>query len=213
MPFPDAITRFFVSPEERDEQPATDLAAAFFEADPVLPSIATERGTIAVRRVVGLHEGERALADLWTPAGFSGLLREHLPSLCTDLQRPSLEADAAFVEAIEAGSRREGSQVSFVAVPGVQWGQDEDGAIFVSFPGGADAQRILRMVRARLPFDRHLLVHDIDPSKPDAVAFEPAKAIGFRNEGSTLVMKIPADHELFETLEQVDGPGVNWKFG
>lgn len=215
MPFPAAISRFFAPPHEQANYPATDMTAALFAADPLLPSIETGRGVVEVRRAVGLYEDERALFDLWTPQGFLGCFSQRDASLCTEITRASAAADASFVSAIEAGSQREGSQISFVAVPGVQWGQDESNAVLVEFPGGAHAQRILQMIRARLPFGKHLLVHDIDPEKSDAVAFEPGEGeISFRNEGSTLIMSIRPDHDLFESFAQAaDGPRVEWKFG
>ncbi len=215
MPFPAAITRFFAPPAEQANYPQTDMAAAFFVSDPLLPSIDTGRGIVEVRRAVGLYEDERALFDLWTPQGFLDCFTQRDAALTTGIQRPSMAADASFVSAIEAGSERDGSQVSAVAVPGVQWGQDENNAVLVEFPGGEYARRILQMVRARLPFGKHLLVHDIDPEKSDAVAFEPGnEKIAFRNEGDTLVISIRPDHDLFETLVQAaDGPRVEWKFG
>ncbi len=214
MPFPDAITRFFAPPGERSSYPDTAMNAVFFADDPLLPSIETPRGSVTVTRAVGLYEGERSMMDLWTPEGFLGCLRERNPGLVTSIDRDPYTDDASFVSAIEAGSQEDGSQVSFVAVPGVQWGQEEDNTLVVGFPGGEHAARILRMVRARLPFGRHLLVHDIDPEKPDAVAFEPGPGLGFSNDGNTLIISIPADHELFATFEQVgDAPGINWRFG
>jgi len=215
MPFPTAITRFFAPPHEQANYPQTDMTAAFFVAEPLLAPIDTGRGVVEVRRAVGLYEDERALFDLWTPSGFLDCFAQRDASLTTDIERSSLATDTSFVSAIEAGSQRDGSQVSFVAVPGVQWGQDENDAVLVEFPGGEHARRILQMVRARLPFGNHLLVHDIDPEKTDAVAFEPGDGeISFRNEGSTLIMSIRPDHDLFETFAQAtDGSRVKWKFG
>jgi len=215
MPFPDAITRVFAPPEERGNYPDTAMNAAFFVEDPLLPEIATDHGSVTVRRAVGLYPGERDMLDLWSPEGFRACLVARNPQLVTAIDRAHYTSDDAFVSTIRAGSRKDGSTVSHVAVPGVLWGQDEEThALTVSFPGGAHAERILEMVRARLPFGRHLLVHDTDPAKTDAVVFEPAGALGFRNEGRTLIMSMPADHELFGTLEQHgDAPGINWKFG
>lgn len=215
MPFPAAISRFFAPPHEQANYPATDMTAAFFAADPLLPSIETGRGVVEVRRAVGLYEDERALFDLWSPQGFLESFAQRDPSLSTGIDRGSLAADASFVSVIEAGSQRDGSQISFVAVPGVQWGQDENNALHVEFPGGEHALRIGQMLRARLPFGNHLLVHDIDPEQTDAVAFEPGEGtLGFRNEGSTLIISIPADHELFESFgAAADGQRVKWKFG
>jgi|GEM_PF-1857083 len=214
MPFPDAITRAFAPPEERDNYPDTPMNAAFFADDPLLPRIETEHGNVFVRRVVGLHGDERDMLDLWTPEGFLDNVVARDAALVTSIDRASWCSDAAFVAAIEAGSQKDGSRTGFVAVPGVQWGHDEEHALFVSFPGGEHGRKILRMVKARLPFGRSLLVHDTDPEQRRAVAFEPGKALGAQRDGDTLVLSMPADHELFATFEQVgDGPGVNWRFG
>ncbi|MEM6296238.1 MAG: suppressor of fused domain protein [Myxococcota bacterium] len=214
MPFPDAITRFFAPPAERESYPATELNAAIFAVDPRLPAIETPRGVVEVRRVIGLRDVERHLLDLWSAQGFLGTLATRDPDLATVLDRAPYTEDAQFVATIREGSRREGSQVAYVAVPGVAWGQDENNALHVQVPGGAYAAQIHAMVQARLPFGRHLLVHDLDPERSDAVAFEPGDAVGFRAEGDTLVMTVPADHPLFDALVQAgDAPSVKWTFG
>jgi len=213
MPFPGAISRFFAPPNEQQMLPATDMSAAIFVDDPMLPKIWTPRGTVDVRRAVGVYADERQLMDLWSPAGFASQLGARNPHFATAIDRARLTADPAFVAAIEAGSRREGSQVAYVAVPGVQWVSGDEG-LEISFPGGADAATIHRMVQARLPFGRHLLVHDTDPDKPDAVVLEPGDAIAFRNEGATLIMTLPADHPLLNSFaEATDAPAINWSFG
>ncbi len=213
MPFPGPITRFFAPPDEAGGFPDTPMSAAVFADDPLLPSIYTRRGVVNVRRVLGLYTDELQLMDLWSPVGFTAGVAARDPDLRTDIARTRWTADPEFVAAIEEGSRREGSQVSYVAVSGVQWSSDDEG-LRVRFPGGADALRIRRMLRARLPFGRHLLVHDIDPDIADAVAFEPADDVGFRNEGATLVVSIPAEHELFDTFTRAaDAPHLEWKFG
>ena len=190
------------------------MTAAIFVVDPRLPAIETPRGTVEVRRVVGLYEVERQLLDLWSAQGFLGTAATRDPNLATILDRTPFTEDPQFVATIREGSRREGSQVSYVAVPGVAWGQDEHEALHVQVPGGAHARQIHSMVKARLPFGRHLLVHDLDPEQTDAVAFEPGDAVAFRAEGSTLVMTVPADHPLFDSLLQADdAPTVTWKFG
>jgi hypothetical protein len=70
------------------------------------------------------------------------------------------------------------------------------------------------MLEARLPFGRHLLVHEIDPDNADAVAIEPGPELAFRNDGATLIVTMPADHPLVDSFTQVDdGPYLTWKFG
>jgi hypothetical protein len=214
MPFPDAITRFFAPPHERDSYPYTAMNAAVFAVDPLLPSIYTPRGVVQVRRVVGVFADELQLMDLWSPAGFVQAIAARDPRLATDLERPSATTDPRMVELIEQGSRTYGSEVPYVAVPGVGWSHDDDDGLQITFPGGPHALRIHRMVRARLAFGRHLLVHDLDPEQTAAVVFEPADELTFRNDGDTLVVGIPADHPLFDTFAQVgDGPSVSWTFG
>lgn len=212
MPFPDAITRFFAPPHERGNYPDTRMSGAVFAVDPRLPTIATAHGVVHVRRALGVFADELELMELWSPAGFVETFASRDPQLVTDIGRRSAAEDAMVVARIEDGSRRQGSGVGALAVPGVAWSSDDDG-LKVTFPGGPHAQRIHRMVRARLAFGRHLLVHDVDPQRPDAVVFEPADALAFRNDGDTLVVSIPADHPLFDTFAQVgDGPSVRWTF-
>ena len=212
MPFPDAISRFFAAPAERGQLPDTEMNAAIFVDDPALPKIWTPKGTVDVRRAVGVYGDERQLMDFWSPAGFASQLAARDPNLVTAIHRARLTADPTFVAAIEEGSRRDGSDVSYVAVPGVKWESGDEG-LKLSFPGGPHAVTIHRMVQARLPFGRHLLVHDTDPDNRDAVVLEPGDAIAFRNEGDTLIMTIPADHALLGSFSQVgDGPAVNWNF-
>ncbi len=214
MPFPDAITRVFAPPEEHADYPDTEMNSAFFVADPLLPGIENDKHKVTVRRVVGLYDDERALLDLWTPEGFRVCLQDRNPAFLTTIDRAHFTEDASFVSTIEAGSQKDGSQVGFVAVPGVDFGPDEKNGLFVSFPGGEYATQIHRMIKARLPFGRNLLVHDVDPEKRKAVAFEPSGRLHFRNQGETLVVEIPADHELFDTFAQAtDGPGITWRFG
>ncbi len=213
MSFPDAVSRFFAAPQEQDQFPDTPMSAVIVAGDPLLSSIATERGDVEVRRVVGIHEDERALLDLWTADGFLGLVAQRDAALGTAIDRGSWADDPTFVSTVEEGSRKDGSEVSAVAVAGVRWWQDADKTLHVTFPGGAEARRILAMLEARLPFGHHLLVHDVDPEKRLAVAFEPGDALGFRNEEDTLVVRIPPGHELFDSFAQVgDGPSVEWSF-
>lgn len=212
MPFPDAITRFFAPPHERSSYPNTLMNGAVVAVDPLLPSIYTTRRVVHIRRALGVFADELELMELWSPAGFVQTISSRDPQLATDVGRRSVAEDDSFVEAIEQGSRRHGSGVAALAVPNVAWSSDDTG-LRVTFPGGTHAKRILRMLRARLGFGRHLLVHDVNPAKTDAVAFEPADALAFRKNGDTLVVSIPADHPLVESFAQVgDGPSVRWTF-
>jgi hypothetical protein len=213
MPFPQSITRFFAPPHEAGDYPDSEMKAALFADDPILPSIYTPRGVVNVRRVIGLYPEELDLMHLWSPAGFTSAIAARDPQLRTEITRPRYTSLADFVTAIEQGSQREGSLVPYVAVPGVRW-ESDDAGLRVRFPGGEHAQRIYRMLRARLPFGRHLLVHDVDPERDDAVVLEPGAALAFRNDDATLIVTLPADHALVETFAKVgDGPQLTWNFG
>lgn len=209
MPFPAAITRFAVDPAGAASMPATAMDAACFVVDPALPSIATAHGEVQVRRALGMHPDELELMELWSAEGFVEAVLAVNGTLTTDVDRPSYTQVPAVRDAVEAGSRREGSRFGYVAVPGVHWGEGDEG-LFVVFPGGAHAARVARMVRARLPFDRHLLVHDTDPGNPLAVALEPSEEIRAEVDGPTLVLGLPPRHGLFGTLLDASDEGVRW---
>ncbi len=209
MPFPAPITRFAVAPAEQGQMPDAPLNAACFVEDPALPRIETPHGAVEVRRAIGIHPDEVELMELWSTAGFVSAIARRDPTLATDLARPSYVHDAAVRAAVEEGSARDGAAFSYVAIPGVRWAQ-EGGGIVAHFPGGAHAARIHRMLRARLPFGRHLLIHDIDPSNPLAVAIEPSPQTGLRVEGPTLVLSLPMEHPLLTTLENASPQGIRW---
>jgi hypothetical protein len=212
MPFPKAITRFFAPPHEASSYPDTGMTAALFADDPALPMIYTPRGLVRVQRVVGLYPDELDLMHLWSPAGFTSALAARDALLRTEITRASLTGDAAFVAAIEHGSENEGSQVPYVAVPGVRW-EDDDAGLRVRFPGGEYARRIHRMIAARLAFGRHLVVHDTDPEHPDAVVLEPGPELAFRNDDATLIVTLPAEHSLLDTFAKAgDEPALSWNF-
>jgi hypothetical protein len=213
MPFPGPLTRFALSPAAANEAPDTRLDAAFFVRDPLLPSVKTPRGDIEVRRAVGLDAAERELMEPWSTAGFAQLFTDVSPTLVTDIVRATRSADASFVAKLAEGSRREGSQFGFVAVPDVGW-ETVDGGFTVRFPGGHHARRIHSMLQARLPFGRKLLVHDVDPEQPLAIGFEPGEHLTFQQQEEVLVVTVPRDHPLLSVFgEAPDAPEIVLNLG
>jgi hypothetical protein len=213
MPLPDALTRFAVAPEEREAFPATEMNTAIFAQDPLLPRVSTPTGEIEIRRVIGLYPEELQLAELWSIHGFAGALQRVHPDLEVDVGRVSLLDDADFVANIEAGSQREGSSVGFVAVPSVQWGETQDGRLAMHFPGGEHGARVARMIAARLPHGRHLLVHDTDPDNQSAIAFEPGEGMQARIDHEVLVLSLPADHPLIVDIASAPPEGLTITLG
>ena len=102
-------------PIRRDDPTALDCLA--FAADPELSAA----GGVAFLQAVGIAEAERVLMRRWDGHAFLALLAERLPLLVTDLSRPSLADDAAFVAEVEAGVARDGSNTNELALPGLGW--------------------------------------------------------------------------------------------
>jgi len=209
FPLPSSITTAPVAPADRSGMPRTPMNAIALTVDPDLPFIETKKGRVEVRRVVGLHPDERELLEPWSAAGFVELLATRDPHLVTDIGRASKTTDREFVTAAERGSARDGSAFGFVAVEGVDW--SFDGKRYVArFPGGAEARRIDRMVKARLLHGRHLLVHDFDPERTRAVAIEPSEALGLREEGDVLVIELPRDAPHLNAFSSAGAAPVEW---
>src|SRR5581483_8250163 len=99
--------------------------------------------------------------------------------------------------AMDDGARREGSQFGFVAVNGVRWERVGNG-FRVTLPGGNEMVRIHRMIQARLPHGKHLLVHDTNPEQPLAVALRPSDHLGLGVDGAVLVIDVPADGSILD---------------
>jgi hypothetical protein len=199
FPFFKPISRVAFAPADRMSVPHTEMDSVAFAVDPNLPFVETPRGRLEVRRVVGLFPDERERMEPWSAQGVLDLLAQRSKDLVTDIGRGSSTKDPAFITACEEGSKRDGSRYGFIAVEGVGW--EQQGAEYVvRFPGGHDAQRILRMVGARLGHGQHLLIHDVDPDQPHAVVLTPGKALQVRAKGNDLVIQLPLDFPLFSQL-------------
>ena len=170
-----------------------------FIADPALPFVETQRRPAPLRRVVGLFPDERERIEPWSATGVLDLFAQRDKELSTDIGRSSYTKDPAFIAACEAGSARDGASSGYVAVEGIGWDKHSTEYV-VRFPGGHDAQRILRMVRARLGHGRHLLIHDVDPDRAHAVVLTPGPSLKVKEQGDDLVIQLPVDFPLFSEL-------------
>ena len=199
FPFFKPISRVAFAPEDRMSVPHTEMDSVAFTTDPDLPFVETPRGKLEVRRVVGLFPDERERMEPWTAQGVLDLFAQRSKSLPTDIGRSSYTKDPAFIAACEAGSAKDGSRYGYVAVEGITW-ELQGKEYVVRFPGGHDAQRILRMVKARLGHGQHLLIHDVDPDRQHAVVFAPGKQLQVKQNGNDLVIQLPLDFPLFSEL-------------
>lgn len=199
FPFFKPISRVAFAPADRMSVPHTEMDSVAFTADPDLPFVETPRGRLEVRRVVGLFPDERERMEPWTAQGVLELFAARNKELATDIARGSYTRDPAFIAACEAGSARDGSRYGYVAVEGIGWEQQGQEYV-VRFPGGHDAQRILRTVKARLGHGQHLLIHDVDPDQQRAVVLTPGKGLQVKQKGNDLVIQLPLDFPLFSQL-------------
>lgn len=199
FPFLNLISRVPFAPADRRSVPHTGMDSVAFAVDPDLPFVDTPRGRLELRRVVGLFPDERERMEPWSAQGVLELFAQRSRSLVTDLGRGSYRKDPAFIAACEEGSKRDGSRYGSVAVEGIGWEQ-QGPEFLVRFPGGHDAQRILRMVSARLGHGQHLLIHDVDPDRKHAVLLTPGKALQVQQKGDELVIQLPLDFPLFSQL-------------
>lgn len=192
LPLFESIARAPMVPEHRSSQPPSQLTAVAVTRDPSLDTITTPRGTVELRRIVGLTQDELELLETWSCAGLLDLIGTRDPTLGTDLDRPSWTTERELVAEVQARSEREGSDVPAIALPGVRWSR-VDAGYEVRLPGGAAGPRLARMIRARLGHGRGLLVHGPDPIPMSEVALEPSERWRAREQGRVLVVGLGAD--------------------
>ncbi len=192
--------------------PATRMDSVVLTEDPLLPTVMTPRGPLAVRRVVGILPDERDLMHLWSATGLIDQLAMRSAALTTDVTRASLASDPSFVAAMTAGSAREGSQFAFVAVPGVSWTDEDDGSVSITFPGGGHGRRIRQMIEARLPHGKHLLIHDSDPDQRLGVVLRPTAVPEVNIDGEIVEVCLPPDSPMLRMFATADDAPVGWRF-
>jgi hypothetical protein len=194
-PLPAAV----LGPNRPPSEPDTHLTAVAVAADPVIPRVETPRGPVEIRRLYGLSNLDLEMIETWSCAGFMDLVRRRDPELVTDLGRSEWRADRAFVQERDDRARKEGATAGALVVPGLRWQGTGDGYRVV-VPGAHHALRIARMMQARLPFGRNMLVHDIQVGPGTAVAIVPGTAMAVRANQETLELVLGAETMLGEAL-------------
>ncbi|WP_027346313.1 suppressor of fused domain protein [Hamadaea tsunoensis] len=148
----------------------TVIRAVTFTDDPELATIDTSNGRLTFLQVVGITLAEYAAIESWDAPGLLAALAPKLPLFVTDLARPDLAEDPDVAAAIEAGVRRDGSSTGGLYVQEATFAADDAG-VRLTFGANA-APRIGRILTARLPFGRGLLVE----SSTGAVGLQPGDA-------------------------------------
>jgi len=177
MEFGESITRAAMAPAEKAAMPDSPMHAIAVVDDPVLPG---------ARRAYGLLPDEHVLAEPWSIAGLVGEIARREPTLTTRLGRGSWCGDPTIVQAVQAGTAREGSSTGALVLPGLRWEPAEDGFL-VQMPSGAPALRFCALARARLGFGRNLLLHDVEPAARSLIGLAPSEQPYARVHGDGLL--------------------------
>lgn len=184
-------------------EPDTAIRAITFADDPELGVIDTPHGRLRFLQVVGLTLEEYATIEQWDAAALLRALAPHLPLLVTDLARGTLTDDAAVAAAIADGVRRDGSSTGSMYVHEASWESGPAAATTLTFGANA-AARVGRVLAARLPFGRGLLVDGPN----GAVGFVPGERVAVvdRGEGfAEIQVPPPVLADLAAALRPVAG--------
>lgn len=206
------ITHLGIPPDARAEQPQTELEGLLVGVDPLIPSVSTPHGEIEVRRLVGIHPEELGLVRRWNGKSLWQEVERSMPDLTCALGRPSLLGDTDFAQRTEARVAEEGSSLGVLFVQG---GFQQDGdAVVLSLPGGPDAKMVAEVLKARLPFDRPLILRG--PPEYGPVVFEPADEFAMALDEDGFVVQGQLDHPAYQaiiTSLESDAPRITIRFG
>ena len=184
----------------------SDIRAVAFVDDPELGPIDTPHGRLRFLQVVGLTTDEYAVVERWNSERLLAALVPYLPLLVTDLDRDGLTGHPAVAAAIEEGVRRDGSSTGFLFVDDARWRVEQgvDGPLTTLTVGAAPAPRIGRVLAARLPFGRALLLR----SRESGIGLRLGDGFAVTEEGNGILgVDLPqaALAELAEVLRPVAG--------
>ncbi|MEE6261323.1 suppressor of fused domain protein [Plantactinospora sonchi] len=187
----------------------TLIRAAAFDTDPELGVIDTPHGQLRFLQVVGLTLDEYAAIERWDAQKLLAAMTPDLPLLVTDLARGDLTDRPGVAAAIAEGVRRDGSSTGSLFVEEAGW-RTEPGdrpgepATTTVKVGANAADRISRVLAARLPFDRGVILQ----SRDSAVSFRPGDRFAVTDTGDGLVaLDVPPAvlAELTDVLRPVAG--------
>lgn len=184
-------------------EPDTAIRAITFVDDPELGVVGTPHGRVRFLQVVGLTLEEYATIEQWDAEALLRALAPHLPLFVTDLGRGSLTDDPAVAATIADGMRRDGSSTGSMYVQEASWESEPAAGTTLTFGANA-AARVGRVLAARLPFGRGLLID----SPNGAVGFQPGErvAVTDRGEGfAEIQVPPPVLAELGGALRPVAG--------
>jgi suppressor of fused len=187
--------------------PETAIRAITFADDPELGVISTVHGQLRFLQVVGLTLEEYAVIERWDVQQLLAAMAPHLPLLVTDLARGDLTVDPDLAPAIEEGARRDGSSTSSLYVKEARWRPIKPppgGPDMVVTFGANAAERIGRVIAARLPYGRDVVIQGADKT----IVVRPTAKRSVTDQGDgVLELGLPAAAvtHLVEALRPVAG--------
>ncbi|MEK4031326.1 suppressor of fused domain protein [Pseudobacillus sp. FSL P4-0506] len=99
----------------------TALTALAFTNDPELSSMDTLNGKVEFIQVVGITADELEAMQIWNTLGVLKACANHMPYYITDLSRTSFLHDAKVNDAIQKGSKTDGSNTGFLFNEQITW--------------------------------------------------------------------------------------------
>jgi suppressor of fused len=159
----------------------TAIRAITFATDPELGEIDTPLGRVRFLQVIGITLDEYAVIEQWDAERLVAAMAPRLPLLVTDLRRPSLTTDPAVAADVTEGIRRDGSSTGSLYVAESRVVRHGAGATLTF--GANAAPRIGRVLAARVPFGRGLMVDGPD----GGVGIRPGDAFAVGDLGAGLV--------------------------
>jgi hypothetical protein len=140
--------------------PDTAIRAVTFAEDPELEPVDTSHGKLVFLQIIGLTLAEYGAIEQWDAGKVLAALEKNLPLLVTDLSREDLTKEPETAAAIAEGSLRDGSSTGSLFVEQSSWTELPDGIALIF--GANAAERVGRILNARLPFGRGLAVDSAD---------------------------------------------------
>lgn len=186
----------------------TRIRAITFVDDPELGVIDTPHGRLRFLQIVGLTFDEYSVIEQWDAQRLLDALAPHMPLFVTDLGRASLTDDSGIAAAIAEAARRDGSSTGSVFVQDFTWrsmpSPRSDSARATVSVGANAATRLARMLTARLPYGRGLLIDGPDA----ALGFQPGDRLTITDRGDRfLEIRLPSPMlaELTALLQPIAG--------
>lgn len=181
----------------------TELTGLVFTPDRSVKTTSSPNGSVAFLQMVGLTEDERAAAKAWSTDGLLELLGARDPLLVTALDRPSLLADPAMAQRIEAGAAAQGSTMAALLVPDLRWSAMYGAAFTLELPA-TSVEDFKRLLAGRLLHGRPLSLASPNQDADEQVRFVPSDTPGVEETGGLLEIRLTPP--LVATLRQALSP-------